>query len=91
VPSLITPFLLDQYSWADHVVKSGVGLRLADSKRLTAEKLAQAIHTSVTDPALRTRAADLGARIRAENGVARAVEIIERHATDFNQRSRSLE
>jgi len=44
VPSLITPFLLDQYAWADRVVKSGVGLRLADSKRLTAEKLAQAIH-----------------------------------------------
>ena len=91
VPSLITPFLLDQYAWADRVVKSGVGLRLADSKRLTAEKLAQAIHTAVTDSALRTRAADLGTRIRAENGVARAVEIIERHAADFNQRSRSHE
>jgi UDP:flavonoid glycosyltransferase YjiC (YdhE family) len=91
VPSLITPFLLDQYAWADRVVKSGVGLRLADSKRLTAEKLAQAIHTAITDSALRTRAADLGTRIRAENGVARAVEIIERHAADFNQRSRSHE
>jgi UDP:flavonoid glycosyltransferase YjiC (YdhE family) len=91
VPSLITPFLLDQYAWADRVVKSGVGLRLADSKRLTAEKLAQAIHTTVTDSALRARAADLGARIRAENGVARAVEIIERHAADFNQHSRSHE
>ena len=44
------------------LVKSGVGLRLADSKRLTAEKLAQAIHTTVTDFALRIRAADLGAK-----------------------------
>ncbi len=85
VPSLITPFLLDQYAWADRVVKLGVGLRLADSKRLTVEKLAQAIHTAVTDSALRLRAAAFGERIRAENGVARAVEVIERHAADFSR------
>jgi len=83
-PNLITPFLLDQYAWADRVVKLGVGLRLADHRRLTAEKLAQAIHTAVTDSALRARAAAFGERIRAENGIARAVEIIERHATDYN-------
>jgi UDP:flavonoid glycosyltransferase YjiC (YdhE family) len=61
-------------------------LRVADSKRLTANKLAQAIHAAVTDPALQARAADLGARMRAENGVARAVEIIEQHAAEFTQR-----
>lgn len=83
VPSIITPFLLDQYSWADCVVKSGVGLRPADSKRLTAEKLAEAIHTTVTDSALRARASAFGERIRAESGVAHAVEVIERHAADF--------
>lgn len=68
------------------MLKSGVGLRVADTKKLSAEKLAQAIHTAVTDSTLQARAADLGARIRAENGVARAVEIIECHAADFNQR-----
>ncbi len=85
VPSIITPFLLDQYSWADRVVKAGVGLRLVDSKRLTAEKLAQAIHTAVTDTALRDRAAACGERIRAESGVAQAVELIERHAADYGR------
>ena len=84
VPSIITPFLLDQYSWADRVVKSGVGLRLADSKRLTAEKLAEAIHTTVADSALRARAAAIGESIRAESGVAHAVEVIERHAADYS-------
>ena len=80
VPNIITPFGVDQYAWADRVVKLGVGPRVADHKRLTAEKLAQAIHTAVTDSALRARAASLGEQIRAENGVARAVEVIERHA-----------
>ena len=85
VPSLITPFLLDQYAWADRVLKSGVGIRLAGGKRLTSEKLAQAIHTAVTDPALRARAAAFGESIRAENGLAHAVEVIERHAADFRR------
>lgn len=85
VPGIITPYLLDQYAWADRVLKLGVGLSLADSQRLTAEKLAEAIHTAVTDPALRARAAALGERIRAENGVAQAVDVIERHAADFNR------
>jgi UDP:flavonoid glycosyltransferase YjiC (YdhE family) len=88
VPSLITPFLLDQYAWADRVVELGVGPRLVHNKRLTAGKLAQAIHTAVTDSTLRARAAAFGERIRAENGVARAVELIERHAADFSHRSR---
>ena len=85
VPSLITPFLMDQYAWADRVAKLGVGIHVTDSKKLTAEKLAQAIHTAVTDSALRARAAALGERIRAENGVAYAVELIERHAADFGR------
>jgi UDP:flavonoid glycosyltransferase YjiC (YdhE family) len=85
VPSIITPFLLDQHAWADRVVKLGIGIRLAGHRRLTAEILAQAIHTAVTDSALRARAAAFGKRVRAENGIARAVEIIERHAIDYNQ------
>jgi UDP:flavonoid glycosyltransferase YjiC (YdhE family) len=86
VPSLVAPFMLDQYSWAAHVVKLGVGPRMVDAKGLTAEKLARAIHTAVTDTALRARAAAFGEKIRAENGLAQAVEIIERHALDYNQR-----
>jgi hypothetical protein len=39
----------------------------------------------VTDNAMRVRAVNFGEKIRAENGVARAVEIIERYAMDFNR------
>ncbi len=82
VPSIITPFAGDQYAWADLVLKLGVGPRITTVKKLTAEKLAQAINTAVNDSALRARAAALGEKIRAENGVARAVEVIERHAVE---------
>jgi UDP:flavonoid glycosyltransferase YjiC (YdhE family) len=83
VPNIITAFVTDQGAWADRVVQLGVGPRVPGIKQLTAEKLAEAINTAVNDSALRARAAALGEKIRAENGVARAVELIERHAADF--------
>jgi len=65
-------------------VKLGVGPRVPGIKQLTAEKLAQAINTAAYgDSALRARAAALGEKIRAENGITRAVEVIERHAAQF--------
>jgi sterol 3beta-glucosyltransferase len=87
VPSILTPLAGDQLAWADRVVELGVGPRAAPMKRLTAEKLAQAIDTAVHDSAMRARAAALGAKIRAENGVAQAVELMLRHAADFKQRN----
>jgi sterol 3beta-glucosyltransferase len=85
VPSLLTPLVGDQMAWADTVVKLGVGPRAPSIKALTAEKLADAIQIAVTDSAMRARAAALGEKIRAENGVARAVEIIERQAATFKR------
>ncbi|MEI6291389.1 MAG: glycosyltransferase, partial [Chloroflexota bacterium] len=79
-PNLITPFMLDQFFWADLIVKAGIGLRMADAKRLTAEKLAHAIDTAVTDKAMQDRARAFGEKIRQENGTARAAEVIERYA-----------
>ena len=81
VPTLITPLAPnDQPAWAERVVKLGVGPRLPGTKALTAEKLAEAIQTAVNDQALRARAAGLGQALRAEDGVAKAVAIVEQHA-----------
>jgi len=86
VPSILTPFVGDQYAWAERVVKLGVGPQTSDIKKLTAEKLAEAIQIAITDSAMRARAATLGEKIRSENGLARAVEVIERHAAEFKKR-----
>ncbi len=83
VPGIVAAFAGDQCAWAEQVVKLGVGPRVPGIKKLNAESLAKAIRTTVTDPTMRARAAALGDKIRAENGVARAVEIIERHAANF--------
>ena len=44
---------------------------------LTADALARALETALGDPAMRTRAGELGARIRKEDGVGNAVGRIE--------------
>jgi len=81
VPNLITPFgPNDQPSWADVMVKLGVGPQLPGINKATAEILAEAIKTAINDTSMHARTAALGEKIRAEDGVARAVEIIEQHA-----------
>ena len=76
VPSIVTPFFGDQFYWGQRVADLGVGPEPVPRKRLTVGRLARAIQEAVTDPAMRRRAADLGARIQAEDGVGRAVAII---------------
>jgi UDP:flavonoid glycosyltransferase YjiC (YdhE family) len=42
--------------------------------------LAQAIETALSDTAMRQRAAELGAKIQAEDGIGNAISILEKIA-----------
>ncbi|HEU4325317.1 MAG TPA: glycosyltransferase [Roseiflexaceae bacterium] len=77
MPTVICPFFGDQPFWGRRVAALGAGPQPIPQRRLTAARLAEAIRTAVGDPALREHAAALGATIRAEDGVARAIELIE--------------
>ncbi len=79
-PTVICPFFGDQPFWGRRIAALGAGPQPIPQRRLTTECLAGAIRAAVGDPALRERAATLGASIRAEDGVARAVELIETEA-----------
>ncbi len=76
VPSLVIPFFGDQPFWGKRVADLGVGPSPIPRKKLTVEKLAEAIERAATDETMRQRAANLGAKIRAEDGIARAVAVI---------------
>jgi len=76
VPSVVIPFFADQPFWGRRVAELGVGPAPIPRKKLTAERLSRAIETAVRDPGMRQRAADLGARISAEDGIARAVAVV---------------
>jgi len=51
---------------------------LRPRRRLTAAKLAGAITITLANRAVRERAADLGRRVRQEDGVREAVAVLER-------------
>jgi sterol 3beta-glucosyltransferase len=76
VPAIVIPFFGDQPFWGQRVAELGVGSEPIPRKQLTAERLAEAIHKAVTDQVMRQRAANLGAKIQAENGIANAVAIV---------------
>jgi sterol 3beta-glucosyltransferase len=78
-PTVICPFVADQPFWGRRVGVLGVGPPPIPQRKLTAGRLAAAIQQAVTDAQMQRRAAELGARIRSEHGVANAVECIERH------------
>jgi sterol 3beta-glucosyltransferase len=74
VPSVVVPFFADQPFWGWRISTLGAGPRPIPNRRLTARRLADAIRAATGDREIRRRAAELGGRIRAEDGVGRAVE-----------------
>ncbi|MBI5670288.1 MAG: glycosyltransferase family 1 protein [Chloroflexi bacterium] len=75
-PSIICPFMGDQFFWGQRVADLGVGPQPIPQKQLTADRLAEAIRAAASDTAMQQRAAELGQKLRAEDGVGRAVAII---------------
>jgi sterol 3beta-glucosyltransferase len=76
VPSLVISHNFDQPFWGRRVLALGAGpapIRLRD---LTEDRLTDAIDHLVHDAAMRQRAADLGHRLRAEDGVAETLDRI---------------
>ncbi|MCU0514880.1 MAG: glycosyltransferase [Anaerolineae bacterium] len=76
VPAVMVPFMGDQPFWGRRAADLGVGTQPIPRRQLTADNLARAITAAVTDRDLRRRAADLGERLREEDGVNRAVAVI---------------
>jgi sterol 3beta-glucosyltransferase len=70
--SIVVPSFADQFFWAERVAALGAGVNLP-RRKLTTESLAGAI-ADTADADLGRKASALGARLRAENGVERAVE-----------------
>jgi UDP:flavonoid glycosyltransferase YjiC (YdhE family) len=78
IPQIVVPFVGDQFFWGQQVEKRGVGPRRIPHKSLSADKLTEAIAKVLGDQTLRKNAADVGKRVRAEDGLARAADLIER-------------
>ncbi len=78
VPSIIIPFFGDQPFWGQRIADLGVGSKPIPRKKLTVERLANAIREVVSNEDIRQRAAKLGNQIQTENGIKSAVEIFNK-------------
>jgi sterol 3beta-glucosyltransferase len=81
VPSVGIPGFYDQPFWCRRLAALQVGAQPIAPRGLTARRLAQAIAMLVSDEGLRARARALGAALRAERGVDRALDFL-RQAVD---------
>ncbi|KAJ3277773.1 hypothetical protein HK104_002983 [Borealophlyctis nickersoniae] len=77
-PTVIVPFFGDQPFWGAMVAAMKVGPVPVPHKRLTAKRLAKRISFALA-PEIRTNAAELGIKMRAERGVAAGVRSFHQH------------
>lgn len=77
VPSILVPHFADQPFWGQRVGALGVGPKAIPRPKLTAHKLADGMDTAVSNQTMRQKAAELGEKIRAEDGIGQAVTLVE--------------
>jgi sterol 3beta-glucosyltransferase len=77
VPSVVVPTFGDQFFWGWRVHELGAGPKPIPRKKLTAVSLTGAIQQTINSETIENKARLLGQRIRAENGVEKAVRMIE--------------
>ncbi|BDM74284.1 hypothetical protein HEK616_77710 (plasmid) [Streptomyces nigrescens] len=79
VPAVPVPVMLDQPFWASRLRALGVSPGVLPVRRLSAERLAEAVRHAVRDPWYRDRAQRLSALIAAEDGAGQVLAAVERN------------
>jgi sterol 3beta-glucosyltransferase len=77
VPSMAVPYGADQPFWGQQAYALGVGPAPIPYKEVTTDKLVAAIRKVIADPVMRKTAKAVGEKILAEDGVDRAVGLIQ--------------
>ena len=77
VPSIIIPFLGDQLFWAKRAAALGVGPEPVTYRKLTVEALTKRFRMVLENQEVRDRAKQVGETVRAEDGVDKAVQLID--------------
>lgn len=76
-PSVVVPFFGHQPFWGQRIHDLEAGPAPIPRKKLSADNLARAIRQAVRSPGILKTAKDLGEKIRKEDGIKTAIEVIE--------------
>ncbi len=77
VPSIVVPHIGDQAFWAERLHRLGAAPRPISPRKLTPASLAERLREGATSAALRAGATRLGELVRAEDGLAASVPLLE--------------
>jgi UDP:flavonoid glycosyltransferase YjiC (YdhE family) len=86
VPQIIAPHMLDQPFWAQLACDLGVSPKPFRARQISVSRVAEAIQVATTDRAMQRRAAEIAEEIRAEDGVARTVQLFDEYVARFRSR-----
>lgn len=76
-PSIVIEHFGDQIFWGHQLRRAGLTTRMLHRRSVTAATLAAEIRKILRTPAMRTRAQRIAALMKGEDGVARAVALVE--------------
>ena len=76
-PTVVVPFFADQPFWGERVHHLGCGPQPIPFPKLNIDNLVEAIDRAVSDAALRQNAGVLGDKLKNEDGVGKAVHMIQ--------------
>jgi sterol 3beta-glucosyltransferase len=76
VPAIGVPVYTDQPLWASRIASLGAGPRPIPYKKLTPERLGDAIEEAVSTPSYARQAAEVAAAIAKEDGTAAVVDAL---------------
>jgi sterol 3beta-glucosyltransferase len=82
VPNIVIPFASDQPFWGRRIHQLGISPKPIFARKLTVKKLAASINAALSDKAMKENARTLSEKLRHEDGVAHAIEIIEGMSKD---------
>ncbi|MBI5674882.1 MAG: glycosyltransferase family 1 protein [Nitrospirae bacterium] len=84
-PSVVVAHIVEQKIWGCELERLGIAPKLINRRSLTAKKLADAIRRVLFSPTMKERAQEISRAMRNEDGVGKAVELIERRFSGLNR------
>ncbi len=84
IPSLIIPFLADQFFWGKCIYRLGVGPKPLSVKKMNVRKLVFKINDMLANREMQKKAKELSKNIQNEDGVGEAVKIINNYLKNKN-------
>ena len=76
-PSIVIPFMDEQMFWGRRLQELGLAVKPTAAKKITARVLADALVATIAEPNYQNRARQVSQTMQANNGVARAIELLQ--------------